>query len=121
MLCTGPAQLFERKWGLVQAEQLDASGCVKEAVGGDVGALQGSGSLPAATPTAAGTSGAAATAPPVAAPTAGSGPPPTDRGADLAEVQKLQSITGRPPAECIQALEACNGNTDAAAAMLLGL
>lgn len=102
----------------MQAEQLDASGSVKEAVEGDVGVLQGSGSLPAGT--AAGGAGPSAAA--TAGPAGGAAAAPTPAtGASNEEVAKLQSVTGMSAQECMQALEACNGNADAAAAMLLGL
>lgn len=104
----------------MQAEQLDASGSVKEAVEGDVGVLQGSGSLPAGTAAGGAGPSAAATAGPAGGAAAAAAPTPAT-GASNEEVAKLQSVTGMSAQECMQALEACNGNADAAAAMLLGL
>eukprot|EP00892_Ulva_mutabilis_P007746 jgi/Ulvmu1/5343/UM022_0137.1 len=105
------------------AEQLDASGSVKEAVQGDLAPLQGSGSLPSGAGAAAASAPAAAGAPTQQPPRAMAAPsaPAGNAGANPDDVQKLQDLTGRPAEECIQALQACGGNTDAAAAVLLGL
>lgn len=100
---------------------------MKEAVQGDLGAVQGSGSLSggaSAPPAGAGAPAAAAAAPSPPVRAAGPATAPAaaaSGGANPEDVQKLQGVTGRPAAECEQALQACGGNTDAAAALLLGL
>jgi NACalpha-BTF3-like transcription factor len=101
---------------MLQVDELDASGTIKNSVQGDLGAIRSSSSLPASGEAA--TRSTVATPSTVAAPTASPGGEPA---VDQEKVQQIQNLTGAAREQCIEALKASGGNADAAVSMLLGL